>query len=144
MNYFKHSPLPKLAANRVRKHNTRNPNKIIQRSNVALANLDILEVYAQRARMEARQSTGKVWKGGDDQDRLDYIKAKKAEIGFGLDRVLSFSNKRMPSGHYLKDDPCYIEFTGFERARDISPTLLQPADMAWSVEEFLKKLDSTS
>ena len=65
-------------------------------------------------------------------------------MGPGLDRILSLSNKRMPSGHYLKDDPCYIEFTGFDRIRDISPNLLQPADMQWSVDEFLKKMDSTT
>ena len=129
MNYFKHSPLPKLAANRVRKHNGRNPDAPIIRSNVSLGNLDIMQVYAYRARMEAAKTKKKVWKGGDVQDRLEYIQAKKAEMGSGLDRVLSLSNKRLPSGHRMEDNPSFIEFTGFERVRDIGPGLLQPADM---------------
>jgi len=48
MNYFKHSPLPKLAANRLRKQDLRNPSKLVQRDNRRIENLDIMKVYAQR------------------------------------------------------------------------------------------------
>jgi len=53
MNYFKHSPLPKLASNRIRKQNARNPTLPQKRSNTRLENLDIMQVYAARAQQKA-------------------------------------------------------------------------------------------
>ena len=91
---------------------------------------------------EAKENqTQERWQGGDDQDRLDYIKEQKAKLGFGLERMLSLSNKRMPSGHYLKDDPSYIEFTDVRKNREIVKGLLQPGDMQWSVDHLLDKMD---
>ena len=46
MNYFKYSPLPKLAANRLRKQQLRNPSKIQARDARRVENLDIMKVYA--------------------------------------------------------------------------------------------------
>ena len=48
MNYFKHSPLPKLASNRIRKQNSRNPALPQKRCNTRLENLDIMQVYVAR------------------------------------------------------------------------------------------------
>ena len=48
--------------------------------------------------------------GGDKQDRLEYVQAQKAKVK-GLDKVLNLSSKRMPDGHYLREDPGYLEFT---------------------------------
>ena len=67
MNYFKHSDLPKLAANRLKRKEARNPNKHIRKSNKMLKNLDIMDVYAARQTLSANASTA--WKGGDLQDR---------------------------------------------------------------------------
>ena len=135
MNYFKYSPLPKLAASRLRKHQMRNPNKILLRDNQRIENLDIMKVYAQREAKERK--TQPRYKGGDDLDRLDYIKEQKARLGFKLDRMLSLSHKRMPSGHYLKDDQSYLEFNNVIRGREIQEGMLQPGDMQWSVDHFL-------
>ena len=135
MNYFKYSPLPKLAANRLRRHQVRNPNKILLRDNQRVENLDIMKVYAQREAKESKMQPR--YKGGDDLDRLDYIKEQKARLGFKLDRMLSLTNKRMPSGHYLKDDQSYLEFNNVIRGREIQEGLLQPGDMQWSVDHFL-------
>ena len=55
--------------------------------------------------------------------------------------MLSLSNKKMPSGHYLKHDTCYLEFNGVVRDRDIHTGLLQPADMLWSVDQLLDKME---
>ena len=59
------------------------------------------------------------WRGGDQQDRQEYIKAQKEKLGAPLDRLLTMSSKRMPSGHYLKEDVGYLEFNGFEKNRDV-------------------------
>ena len=45
----------------------------------------------------------------------------------------------MPSGHYLRTEPAYLEFTGFQRGRDVADHTLQPAEMAWSIAEIDKK-----
>ena len=71
MNYFKYSPLPKLASNRLRKYDRRNPSLIAQRDNSRIENLDIMKVHAWRDAKEKGQHTR--WAGGDDQDRLEYI-----------------------------------------------------------------------
>ena len=51
------------------------------------------------------------------------------------------SGKRMPSGHYLSDSPGYLEFNALDRKKYIDNSLLQPADMAWSIDEFMKRMD---
>lgn len=62
-----------------------------------LYNFDILKVYEfQARRLEAIQDNRAVWKGGDDEDRLNFIKAKKKELGNNIDRVLALSSKRTP------------------------------------------------
>ena len=142
MNYFKHSPLPKLAANRVRKQNARNPNLIPRRKNTRLENMDIMDVYAARASLQAQKEHR--WRGGDEQDRLEYIEAQKARLGSNIDRVLMRSSKRMPSGHYLKDEVPYLEFNDVIRVRDMPDGYLQPGDMAWSISEFVKRIDELS
>ena len=137
MNYFKHSDLPKLAANRLKRKEARNPNKHIRKGNKMLKNLDIMDVYAARQTLSANASTA--WKGGDLQDRQEYIAAQKAKVGSSLERVLTLSNKRMPSGHYLKDDRGYLEFKDVKRGREIVEFHpLQPSNIAFGMEEFLK------
>ena len=118
MNYFKHSPLPKLASNRLRKVNARNPNNPAKRSNERLETLDIMQVYAQR-----KSGMGARWAGGDEQDRLDYVKEQKAKVK-GLDRVLNLSSKRMTSGHRVKSDAPFLEFTDFDKEKHTEATHL--------------------
>ena len=73
-------------------------------------------------------------------DRREYIQAQKAKVK-GLDRVLELSSKRLPSGHYMKDESSYLEFNGVDRDRDIQEGMLQPGDMQWSISEFMKNMD---
>ena len=143
MNYFKHSPLPKVAANRVRRHNQRNPVLPQKRCNKNLAQLDIMGVYAAREALQTKAPTR--WRGGDEQDRREFIAAQKKRLGPGLQRVLSKSNKRMPSGHYLSEDRAFLEFNEVVRGRDIlETTFLQPGKMQWSIEEFEKNCEQTA
>ena len=95
-----------------------------------------MQVYAQREALSAQKS----YRGVDDQDRLDFIRAQKAKLGPGLERVLAKSNKRMPTNHFLKDDYDYLEFTEIVPQRDIAPGTMQPSDMQWSIDEFTKKM----
>ena len=141
MNYFKHSDLPKLAANRLRRHENRNPNTAIKKCNKRLANLDIMDIYAARQKMAA--SADATWKGGDLQDRQEFIKAQKARVGPSLERVLNLSSKRMPSGHYLKEDRGFLEFKDFKRKRDTVDDFpyLTPAMTPFGMEEFLKNAE---
>ena len=102
----------------------------MKRSNKNVQSLDIMDVYAARQTIEARSTTGTAWRGGDLQDRREYIAAEKKRLGAGLDRVLSKTSKRMPSGHYLKDDHPFIEFNELVRGRDIVDNVChQPATM---------------
>jgi len=55
--------------------------------------------------------------------------------------MLARSSKKMPSGHYVKSEPSYLEFNEVKDIRDIHKGMPQPADMQWSIEEFLKHMD---
>jgi len=57
--------------------------------------------------------------------------------------MLARSSKKTPSGHYIKSDPGFLEFNEVKNVRDIHKGMPQPADMHWSIEEFLKHLDQT-
>ena len=130
MNYFKHSPLPKMAANRLRRESVQAPQRNKQPLNTRLETLDIMAVYAQRKNMGAR------WAGGDEQDRLEFVQEQKAKVGASLERVLNLSSKRMSSGHYQKLDAPFLVFDSFERARDIQEMHLAPEYIPWSQQQF--------
>ena len=135
--------MPKLASNRLARQNTRNPAAQKKRINKNIENLDIMDVYAARATLESRKAAGIAWRGGDLQDRQEYIAAEKKRLGSRLDRVLGKSSKRMPSGHYLKEDRAYLEFNEVVRGRDIKVNPChQPAKMQWSIDEFEKQINN--
>ena len=54
-----------------------------------------------------------------------------------MERLLTLSSKKMPSGRYLKSDPGYIEFNGFDRIRNSDP-YNRPGEMDWTISELLK------
>ena len=84
MNLYKHSHFPKLTAMRLRKAQNFNPDKIPTHSYAMAKNIDIMDVYRYRQyiddrtmkemRVEKADKSDKYWKGGDAQDRLEYIK----------------------------------------------------------------------
>ena len=65
-------------------------------------------------------------------------------VGPSLARLLNLSSKRMPTGHYLKDDAPFLEFTDFQRARDESKGTVQPGNMQWSTAEFIRRAEESA
>ena len=61
----------------------------------------------------------------------------------GLDRLLTLSSKKMPTGPYTRDDPGFLEFNEIIPKRDCPAGVLQPGDMQWSMEEFIKRMDES-
>ena len=76
--------------------------------------MDVYRFHARKQKATADPNIAK-WAGGDTQDRLEYIKAKKQEMGEKLDKVLSLSSKRSVDNHKLKGDMACIEFDGLYR-----------------------------
>ena len=142
-NMYKHSPLTKWVQGQVTKHNVRDPRVLPTYSYKRQETIDILDVYRFHARKQKAKTDPKVakWKGGDAEDRRDYIKEKKAEMSSNLERVLGLSSKRMPSHHVLKQDMASLEFREVFRSRHITEGWIQPAEMAWSIERFVETQD---
>merc|ERR1712228_407800 len=65
----------------------------------------------------------------------------KEEMGPNLERVLGLSNKRTVTGHTLKSDAAFLEFNSLYRTKEINEDWFQPADMSWSIEQFVAKQD---
>ena len=51
------------------------------------------------------------WRGGDKEDRLDFIRSQKMQLGGSLQRVLDLSSKRTTFAASSKEDMPYLEFT---------------------------------
>lgn len=57
--------------------------------------MDIYRFHAKK--QNAVNDTNKAkWTGGDEEDRREYIKKKKQEMGANLERMLTLSSKRSP------------------------------------------------
>ena len=102
-----------------------------------------MDVYKFHARKQTAAEDPNVakWKGGDYEDRREYIAKKKAELGADLDRVLTLSSKRTTHAHTIKSDMGAIEFDGVFRKQHINEDWIQPGDMSWSLEDFNAKSD---
>ena len=88
-NFYKHSTLPQAINRKMLRHENRVPGKTPTQSYNRVGSIDILALHA---RADAKATS--VWKRGYKDDRLEFIKMKKAEIGESLDRLLHFSSKR--------------------------------------------------
>ena len=75
------------------------------------------------------------------EDRREFMKQKKAELGDNLARVLNLSSKRTTNGSVLKSDMPYLEFNDVQRGRHILKHAIQPAQMSYSIEDFLNRAD---
>ena len=105
--------------------------------------IDIMDVYKFHAKKQTAAEDPNIatWKGGDFEDRREYIAAKKRELGENLDRVLNLSSKRTIQGSKVKSDMGALEFDGVFRKQHINEGWIQPAQMQWSLETFNEKME---
>ena len=117
-NMYKHSPLPKWVKSRVLQRSNKKPVNSYKTQNYKFQeDLNILDVYKFHARQQTAAEDPNVakWKGGDFEDRKEYIQKKKKEMGPNLERVLGLSSKRTTHSHTVKEDMAAIEFDGVFR-----------------------------
>ena len=143
MNFYKITPLTKQVYQRGVRYQSRHPDVDYTHVNrYQMHNIDVVEVQKWRKQREEDYREGRIYTGGDQEDRLDYIKEQKARLGQGFERMMAFSNKRAPKSKYLNYEMPYIEFNRFDKEILAPYEVFRPADMGWSAREFISIIDS--
>lgn len=143
MNFYKITPLTKQVYQRGVRYQSRHPDVDYTHVNrFAKHNIDVVELQKWRQNREEDYKNGRIYQGGDQQDRKDYILEQKARLGKGHERMMAFSNKRAPKGKFLNYDMPFIEFNMFPKEQLAPYEVFRPADMGWSAREFINIIDS--
>ena len=115
MNLYKTSKFQSLIQKRVARQARFNPNTPKHEDYSNLRDFDVLQVYEWQARQKLNKEKKLQWKGGDDEDRLEYIKEKRKELGPTISRMLALSSKRMMTHAQVRSDMPFLEFNDHPR-----------------------------